>query len=505
MNKEQLIKQELQRRTQMPDILSYSFDKQRQFIEDKAPFKAALCNRRAGKSVSIGLYIIKTALENPGSKILYIGLTRESAINILSTDIFEPICQHFNITVKSTLSKNQIKFTNNSTLFFIGMDASEKQMAKVLGQKYILVFLDEAQSYNQDIKKLIYQSLGATVQDMRGQIIMTGTPTDNIDTFFYEVTKQSGKREPGWSVYSWLSTDNTVKQPDGLSQAEKFQLQVDEFKRTIPLVEEADWFQQQYLCKWVTTSRAKVYSFNDDRNLLTDTSPLLTLFQDKNWRFILGIDFGFNDATTFCILAYHFNKLEVFVLHSEAHTEWNLTQTANRIKELDQIYHFSYMVGDSAAKQSIAEISQVHGLPIKPAKKLGKKRESVAFINADFITGQIKIDPSNCQGLIKELKSIIWDPKKLQENPPVYEELASKLNNEADAFNYAFTASKHYRASPQIKPLDIVNSREDRLKLMDQQDQVHKSIYDQDSVFHKIEEKDLMDKLQHINSGAYKR
>src|ERR1017187_3856733 len=97
-----LIKEELAKRKDKPNILSYSFDKQRKFIEDPSHFKAALCNRRAGKSVSIGLYIIKTALDNPGSKILYIGLTRESAINILCTDIFEPICDHFNIKIKST-------------------------------------------------------------------------------------------------------------------------------------------------------------------------------------------------------------------------------------------------------------------------------------------------------------------------------------------------------------------------------------------------------------------
>lgn len=461
MDREKLILQEILRRTKAPDVLSYCFQEQKDFILDPSHFKTAFTTRRAGKSTAIGVYIVKAALEHPGCNLLYLGLSKETASRTLRKDILNPILKKFNIKVNETEKK--ITFPNGSILYVQGTNASARELAKVLGQKYYLAFLDEAQSYTIDTKALIYQSLGATVQDLQGSIIMTGTPTDDTNTFFYEVTKQEGTREPGWKVHEWNTFNNIAIQDDGLTQAEKAKLQIQEFRDTLPNVEETDWFQQQFLGQWIIANSMKVYKFNDDRNVCKDPNLLNKLQEDENWRFICGVDFGSTDASAICALAYHRFHPNVYVVHSEKHTQWTTTDVANRIHDLGKIYHFSNIVGDSAAAQSILTIAKHNNLPIKPTVKTGKKRNGIAVINADFITGNIKIVESECKTLLIEMKKLIWDPKSVAEGE--YKELASLDNHECDSFNYAFHMSKHYRAKSEPTTLNIDN-RNDLFQIM---------------------------------------
>jgi hypothetical protein len=500
MNRRELIEKEIKKRSKKIDILSYCFKQQRDFIEDPFPFKAAFTNRRAGKSTAIGTYIVHTALNNPNCNILYLGLSKETAMRSLWKDILQPILLHFNIKVNFTEKK--ITFSNGSTLFVQGTNANRKELAKVLGQKYLLALLDEAQSYdNIDTKELIYQSLAPTVQDMQGTICMTGTPTNAINTFFYKVTTQKETRAPGWKVHEWNTKDNNIIQADGLSQAQKYQIQIDNLKKDIPNIEETDEFQQQYLGKWIILNMSKVYRFDNSRNLIEDGSMLINLLKDKSWFFILGIDFGWTDASALCILAYHRQDPNVYIVHSEKHKHWDTTNLANRIHDLNKTYHFSQMVGDSAAAQSIATLARQHQLPVKAIDKPGKKRESIAIINADFITSRLKIDPSNNQELIQELNELIWDPKKLADGD--YEELSKLDNHICDAMLYGYRASRHYRAQKEVKSLNI-SDQQDRIILMDKQDFVPKSLYDQNSIFQERDEDEIIHNFkQNRNKGTY--
>lgn len=492
MNKKLLIQKELLSRAKTPDFLSYCFDKQRDFILDPSHYKTAFCTRRSGKSTSLGVYICKVAYDSPGCNILYLGLSKQTAMNVLWKDILKPILQHFNIKVNYTREK--ITFPNGSVLFAQGINANDKEMDKVLGTKYALCLIDEAQGHYIDTRTLIKQSLSATVQDLFGTIVMTGTPTDDTKTYFYEVTKQQGEREPGWSVHEWNTFDNIAIQSDGYSQAEKARIQINEFKLTNPNIEDDYIFQQQYLGKWVISTTAKMYRFNKDRNLITDTGVLLTLLQDKKWRFILGVDFGWTDASALTVIAYHLNDPNIYVIQSEEHTHWTVIDVGNRIQDLHKSYHFSQIVGDSAAAQSLQTIAKHLLLPIKPTNKTGKKREAISLLNADLITGRIKIDPSNNEELINELSNLIWDPKALANGE--YKEQQGAKDHCCDSFLYSYNATKHYRAQDELPNKLDMNLKEDRIAMIDQQDKQDKSIYDTNSIFYQQEDQELELRLQ---------
>jgi hypothetical protein len=508
MNKADLIKKELAKRQEKQiDFTSYCFEQQKNAILDPSPYKCIFTTRRAGKSTTVGVYMIKTALENPNCNILYLGLSKDTASGAIWKDILYPIIKQFDINVKFT--NKQITFSNGSIIIIRGTNSNKAELSKVLGQKYLLVILDECQSYDKiDTELLVYSSLAPTIQDMQGTIVMCGTPTDDTSTFFYDVTKQDGTRAPGWKVHEWNTFQNIIPQSDGLSQAEKSKLDIKRFEETIPNIYEVDWFRQQYLGKWTIRKDAKVYRYHSDledkRNRITDSSVLLTLRTDKNWFFVLGIDFGWTDATAFCVLAYHRHDPNIYIVQSEKHTHWTTTDLANRAKALDNAYHFTYMVGDSAAAQSIADLRKQHGLNIRGIEKPGKKWESISIMNADFITGRIKIDTVNNEDLVDELTKLIWDPTELENG--TYKELkkAGKSENHiCDAMLYAYRASRHYDAQTPEKKIDF-NSPQDRLKLMLQNSVAKESdIYAVNSLFHEEPEEEKLFNFEQMYKKTY--
>src|ERR1017187_5181790 len=88
----------------LPTIQSDAFPEQRKFIDDPARHKALHCTRRAAKSYTAGLYMVETCLKYPESNCLFVGLTRQSALDIIMKDILKVVDRkhqlqiHFNNT-----------------------------------------------------------------------------------------------------------------------------------------------------------------------------------------------------------------------------------------------------------------------------------------------------------------------------------------------------------------------------------------------------------------------
>src|SRR5260370_23458507 len=89
------------------------------------------------------------------------------------------------------------------------------------------------------------------------------------------------------------------------------------------------------------------------------------------------------------------------------------------------------MVIDGSNKQAVMEMSSRHGLSLTPAEKTGKA-DFIELMNADYITGRIKLAPS-CAALKDEYASLVWDDKatKRQEHPAC-------ANHGADSALYAW-------------------------------------------------------------------
>lgn len=421
-----------------PDILDRNFKPQTNFILDSARLKAAFCTRRAAKSYTGGLYLVKEALENPGCNCLFMGLTRASAQGIIWKDILKDIDKKHELDISFNESFLTATLPNESVIYVTGVDADESEMEKLLGKKYRLAVLDEASMYSIDQRRLVYGILKPAVADNRGTICMLGTSGNETQTLFYDVTKKEGEREPGWSVHEWTAHENPYV-------AKQWQEELDEIDRDRPLFKATPLFRQWYLNLWEIDTDALVYKYNPTLNL----APYLPR-ELSDWHYLLGVDLGHSpDSTSFIVGAYHPGDPNLYIVSAEKYLKMDFTAVAEKTLELEKTYNFEVKVVDGANKQGIAEMNNRHSTGFIIAEKHGKV-EYINLMNGDLRQGKIKLLPG-AMPLSKEWKVLVWvtEGGKIIEPRKEHAAIENHLSDGAlylwrYAYTYLFQAPKPF-------------------------------------------------------------
>lgn len=420
----QILEQVQLRTARVKNLLDPNFKKQTDFIEDPARFKAALCTRRAGKSMGVGVYLLREMLKTPKCNVAYIALTRDSAKRIMWKDVLKEVNSKFALNIKFNETILSGEAPNGSMLYCLGIDKDANEMEKLLGQKFKLVVIDECASYRVDLNYLVKQIIRPALTDLRGTCVMVGTPGNFAKGLFYDVT--TGK-EPGWSVHKWTTYDNPY-------MAEQWDEEIKSLVATNPKIEETPTFKQMYRAEWFIDTSKMVYKFNPDTNI--GKAP------EAKYYNILGVDLGFEDATAFVVISYNNHDRKCYIRLAYKESKLIISDVVTHIEHLRGKYDVHKIVVDSAAKQAVEEMRQRYGLPLEAAEKQGK----VGFIqimNSEFILGNIVVDPDHCQQLIDEYAQLIWDDSKTQlvEHP-------NCENHGADSSLYAWRYAYNHFAKP---------------------------------------------------------
>lgn len=404
-------------------LLDDHFSQQTNFIKDPAKLKALFCTRRAAKSYTGGLYMIKEALENPSVNCLFIGLTRASAEGIVWKDILKEIDKKHHLNISFNQTKLTATLPNGSVCWATGVDADEDEMNKLLGKKYKLVILDEASMYSVNLHQLIYGVLKPAVADQRGTICMMGTSSNIIKGLFYDITN---KIEPGWSLHTWTAFDNPYV-------AKQWQEELDEIKASRPLFMNTSLYKQWYLNQWVVDEDKLVYKYKADLNDYLN----LPYYQYGSWSYVLGVDLGYEDASAFTICAFHENDPILYIIETSKQSKMDITDVANRIKFFQTKYPQIYkVIIDGANKQAVEEMQKRHGIALTAADKTGKS-DFIEIMNAELIQGKIKVNLQLATDLIDEWKSLVWKLEGDQISIPRKENEACQ-NHLTDATLYAW-------------------------------------------------------------------
>lgn len=408
-------------------LLDPRFPEQMNFINDPSRLKALFCTRRAAKSYTGGLYMIKECLENPGINCLFIGLTRATAEGIVWKDILKVIDRQHQLGISFNQSKLTATFPNGSVIWVTGVDADEDEMNKLLGKKYKLVILDEASMYSVNLHQLVYGVLKPAIADERGTICMMGTSSNIISGLFFDIT--TGK-EPGWALHTWTAFQNPYI-------AKQWQEELDEIASTRPLFMNTTLFKQWYLNQWVVDEDKLVYKYKASLNDYTH----LPYYAYGSWSYILGVDLGYSpDPSAFVVCAFHDNDPVLYMVETFKKLEMDITDVANKIKEYQAKYPLIHkVVIDGSAKQAVEEIQKRHGIALTAADKKDKA-DFIEIMNAEFIQGKIKLNPSLSHDLIAEYKSLVWD---LDGEKIAYprKENAACANHITDAALYAWRST----------------------------------------------------------------
>lgn len=416
----------------LAEVQAACFSEQRKFIDDPRKLKALFCTRRAAKSFTAGLYMVETALKYPRSNCLFIGLTRQSAFDIIDKDILQVINRRFDLGIELNKSLFQYTFPNGSVIRVTGVDVSEDEMNKLLGKKYKLVCIDEGSLYTVNVRHLVYDILGPAMADEEGTTCIFGTASNFTQGLFFDITNT---KEPGWSLHQWSAHNNPHI---------NWQKQIDEILTNRPLYMETPQFRQWYLNEWVIETDKLVYKFNPERNIYT-TLPIAS--DHKGWTWNLSVDTGWEDDNGFIVSGYHENYPQLYVAKCFKKNHMTFDQVEAKIKEImaDPLYPISSVIIDGANKQGVETMRMRSDIHFEYADKLGKV-DHIEICNGDLIQGKVKFHTS-CREVWEEMMSLVWKtvgdkivhPKK--EHP-------SLPNHLCDAFLYGWFNGWHFLSRP---------------------------------------------------------
>ena len=429
------------------------FEAQFKFINDDSPLAAALCTRRAGKSYSAGLKLYKKAYEFPGSTVLYLALTRDSAKRIMWKDILKDIAKRYDIDIKTNSTALEVHLPNGSIIKLAGADASMKEREKFLGGKYPYVCVDEAGSFANELSDLIYEYLEPAVSDYNGSIDLIGTPTVFWQGFFCKVTEGE---EKGWSIHKWNTSDNPFMK-------ENWETRLKILKERNPRVEETPGYKRMYLGIWVRDLDNLIYKFQHDRNLI-DKLPTTELAGQ-----VLGMDLGFNDATAYALGQYYYHDENLYVAKTFKQDKQIIDDVVITIKDFINNHDIHTIVIDNASKQ-VVETLKVRFALYDVVIHAAEKRDKIEFIgimNSDFIMGRIKLLKSETEDYVTELENLIKDPNKLKTT-----EHEACDNHICDAGLYMWRFARNFRAEPEEPEV----SEEDQIEI-DIEEEVQRKQY----------------------------
>lgn len=448
-----LLREAERRRAQESFIEEVCFDKQITFIRDPAKRKWVFTARRSGKSTAMAMMLLQDGFRYPHRKQLYIGLSADSAENAI-WGILEKELDQRKIRHSYNHTTHLLRLRNAAEIKLAGMDAGPREMNKLLGGKYHRVAVDECQSYYQDIEKMVEVKLSMAVTDyaMRGggSIVLGGTPGDHMgEHYWFRLTRppSSGPRLPGWSGHTWTVPDNPHMIDEVTAEWARLASINPEHYQDDPS------FRSQWLGEWVIDRGTRVYKFEATRNELDasrDAAAIRSILaRTDGWRFVIGVDFGWEDATAIVVAAYSLTDRRLYFVESEKHAHATFDQVGARLVALNAKWRPQSMTADmvGGGKQLSESLREKFRLPLEMADK-AEKQHHVARMNSDFLSSAIQIFPGANAELAREWNELELDQRAISHGE--WKEAARFANHLTDAALYAWRYSVPFR--PKVAP-----------------------------------------------------
>jgi len=411
------------------------FPKQKEIIEHPAKLKAIQANRRSGKSYTAGLYLLKEAFDYPKVSVLYVSLTRDSCMRIMMKDVLDKINTDMGLRAKFNKHEMSVTLPNGSIIYLLCIDSTPESANKILGQKYRLIIIDEAAFFRNNLKKLIFEVLMPCIADYDGTIMMISTTSHMLNSFYYKVMNGL---EKGWQLFKFGYKDNP-------HMRNELQKQIDMLIDNNPNVIHTPEFRRMYLNEWVVSDSLHVY--RPQETTFIDTLPPLT-----NWRYVLGIDLGYEDSTAFVVACYHPNNDKMYIIEEYEQKEMIVYDVAKVIERLSKKYNFDTMVIDGASKQVVEELKKRYGLPLIISEKQDK-RGHIELLNSDFVMDKVKI-LNECVSIKKQMSELLWDETILNSRGK-WVEVKSQPNHLLDATLYIHRYIYNYTWKEAEKDLTL--------------------------------------------------
>ena len=412
-----------------------SFGPQRAAILSKHKRKVKVCGRRSGKTVGDAIELMLGALEPPIVPEIYITLTRGNAKEILWPELLRLNTDfHLGFAVKE---QNLEMISPIGVAIQLRGAHTKQEIEKYRGKKAKKVIIDEAGSFpDRVIRPLVQDVIRPLLTDYDGSLTLTGSPPPVRRGFFWECWK--GKLQAGREQHHWTVRENELF-PARLAGRSVDAILAD-------ILTEFGWteahptFRREYLGGDVEDREALLFEYSEDRNGFVD------LPMGGVWRYVLAWDLGYEDNMAVAVLGWQQGSRTVYLVDEWSTNHVDITDAANEVKRLVEIYHPQSMVIDQGAlgKLVAEEVRRRHSLPVKPADK-AQKGAHIALLNTALRKGEVLARVDSV--FAEEAALVRKDPEALSNGGKLQELPASKggfHGNMTDAVLYGWRECRAY-------------------------------------------------------------
>lgn len=460
-------------------------------VADPSPHISAICPRRAGKTYAAVLAALITGEAKPNSITLIISLNKKQLKRLYwaggPSGLFT-LAHKFGLNLEYNGTDLRWEHENGSIGYLLGADDDE-QLEVIRGLEADLYIIDECKSFAPFVlAKLIDDIIDPQRASRSGRLMLIGTPGFNPTGPFWQATCPTARDSDGkpylvgintayakcprvdadgrtpvsdllWSCHHWTLADNTAMPHQWVSAQVK--------KRQKKWTDVDPTWCREYLGEWASGGAGLVYLYGDlkgggDVTWLPD-------YADGNqsglppegapWRFIGGLDIGYEAPTALVIAAYSQRLGQLRHVVDIAKQHLLVGDIGDLIEEAQAKYgrlEVVYCDKGNLGKTIVETLVRDRGLPLEAADKR-EKNDYVELLNSAFANGEVKIIENTT--LEAQLLTNAW--KLPDERPETQLELArrGKLkeddaipNDVADAFLYLYRGSLH-RFGPARAPL----------------------------------------------------
>ena len=340
------------------------------------------CSRRAGKSYFCAGAIVKSALKNPGSRIIYINLTFKNAVKQVWDNVIKASEDTGLQIDKSSKNDGEIEWVNGSSLRIKG-NSNNAEADTLRGEsKVSLVVIDEA-FHQKNMEYAINEVIMPFLADLgdKATILCTGTPPRIPHTYMEKLWSN----DKTWRHYHWTAENNPH-----IPNFEKF---IEEVCKAKGLTKDAPFIQREYYgVIGAYDTEAMVF-----KNYQTYTE-LPTSFTAN--RIAIGCDWGFSDYNSIITVAYNTQSGEAYVIEEKKFNKATVSEIITEVKRSYEAAKNRFGIDDiqilcDTNEQSITyELYANQHLPAYNAYKYDKA-SAIAQLSDWLRSGKIKVNAND--------------------------------------------------------------------------------------------------------------
>jgi len=363
----------------------------------KARFRVLNSGRRFGKSMLSINECFKKALEKKG-RYWIIAPTYRQAKSIYWNSLLRDNVPE-ELIKKKNESELYIELKNGSFIEFKGADDPDKLRGAGLDG----VVLDEYAFMKPTVWEEHIQPM---IRESGGWALFISTP-DGFN-HFYDLTEFArDKKNKDWKYFHYTAYDNPYFPKKEIEKAKE--------------ETSKDMFAQEYMGDFTKKAGMVFEEFSTAIHVL-DGPPKI----EQGMVHYRSIDFGQTNPTA--VLWIALNKDGDIVVYDEIYQRNLLTSELAHLIKARSPHYITMTYGDSAAAQSIKDLSE-HGIYVMPVKKTPhSSKEDYMKGGIEQIKQFLKVQPGtgkprlmiapHCQNLIDEMINYTWEEEKADKNAP---------------------------------------------------------------------------------------